>query len=1171
MSLAPGQQVLRRIFTLRRSIFVGTNYQLWEADLGDGEGILIKAWPFLRDEPSPVERNLWDRELRILYRLASTPEAERRLVTLIDAAVDRDAQAFVLALKVPGLDRLSDVLTDRRRYGWVSDMNDVSKRVALWRGALRLIEGLAHVHRFRSVHRAIKLENVFLDSRRGPDSLRLGGFEWSVRLGDRMSDESRSASPMGRANASLNADWRDLGLVLSGLFGVPHNIVSSGDVEHAVRSIQELPRLTEDEKSYLRSLLGANGYGPLDSDDIAHGCTELINSLERPASLRPGDHLGVVVALRNRLGPTDFAIWIADSDPSVNATDEVALRSSIQDDLSDAEIVSSGEAEQRSYFLKGRQRPYRLFQFKRSLSEGDSEVSWNLGYLGRAEYIDERRVTKRAFPLPSVIRVFTVQDAHASYPEICKTVRPWESILPAPPEPAGEAQAQIAFLRKFLQVTNEIERAIRKTEIYPFLLIRKWADSIHEYAIVQEGTRTDRLAMFDPRNTPSMISYLSNEDAKGQRATEVYLGTESDLEFERRVVPAEFWSVQELPPGSSRNLGPTQVLLRRFARQEARALPTPPETGFLRTQGMFAQVKLIDRREDAIDLVGTHTFLQRALVLPDTVYMDTGIDDLPLPLPEETKFDHAKTKALKQIWRTRPVYYLQGPPGTGKTTLVAQLLRQIYEDDPSCQVLLTAQAHSAVDHLRDEVSKFVELRRNEDPDWIAPLAVRLRKPKPDEVEPQVQDPAYPSSVARHILERSVRLLEGRANPKAHIQAWLEFARAPSDNGDFEQLVRRSANFVYCTSTAGDLLELAQSHETFDWSIIEEAGKAHGFDLVLPLQTGHRWLLIGDQNQLPPYRDKDFARGLDRLDKICGSKSDLRRFWDEMSATERQKFTDDAKRWLFFFRELFATAKGRILSETPLVGMLTEQHRMHPRIGDMISHAFYDGKITNGTEDQSTRLPLGRVLHPFCKPAAILDRSIVWVDVALRSQYTAQREEVEGMHLNNREIEAIRRVLATIAAPDGRKETTAVLTPYRRQLSGLRSSLRQRPPWTVLPEGYEHLAKDPVGVFTVDSFQGRQASVVIVSLVRNNSERDIGRALGFLREHERMNVMLSRSEKLLVLVGNWEFFRTHLAAQSRDKGQPYAQLASLADWLENAFNDGRAHRVPVDQFETASPP
>ena len=36
-----------------------------------------------------------------------------------------------------------------------------------------------------------------------------------------------------------------------------------------------------------------------------------------------------------------------------------------------------------------------------------------------------------------------------------------------------------------------------------------------------------------------------------------------------------------------------------------------------------------------------------------------------------------------------------------------------------------------------------------------------------------------------------------------------------------------------------LLEVTQSNETFDWGIIEEAGKAHGFDLVLPTQTEHR--------------------------------------------------------------------------------------------------------------------------------------------------------------------------------------------------------------------------------------------------------------------------------------------------------------------------------------------
>jgi superfamily I DNA and/or RNA helicase len=451
------------------------------------------------------------------------------------------------------------------------------------------------------------------------------------------------------------------------------------------------------------------------------------------------------------------------------------------------------------------------------------------------------------------------------------------------------------------------------------------------------------------------------------------------------------------------------------------------------------------------------------------------------------------------------------------------------------------------------------VRRNEDADWIAPLAIRLRKPKPDEIQPAQSDAAYPSSVARQILDASVATLERRENPKGYIRDWLEYARNETEEGDFEQLVRRSANFVYCTSTAGDLLELAQSHQTFDWSIIEEAGKAHGFDLVLPLQTGHRWLLIGDQNQLPPYRDKDFARALDRLADICTANNALRRFWDGMQAAERQRFTDDSKRWLFFFRELFETAKGRINVPTPLTGMLTEQHRMHPNIGDMISYAFYDERISNGTYDALTGKPLDRVLHEFVTPSEIVHQPIVWVDVARRSDGAGN--EYEGVHLNSAEIEAVQRVLSSLTARDGRQETTAILTPYRRQLRELRSRLRQPPTWAVLPEGYEHLDPTQIGAFTVDSFQGRQAAVVVVSLVRNNAERSIGRAFGFLREHERINVMMSRAEKLLVLVGCWEFFKGHLASQSRAAGQPFAELARLAEWLEGAFSEGRAIFVP----------
>src|SRR5271165_3931825 len=189
--------------------------------------------------------------------------------------------------------------------------------------------------------------------------------------------------------------------------------------------------------------------------------------------------------------------------------------------LRDAEIVSSGVAEHRLYFLRGRRLPYHLFQFKHLLGDGEHELTWNLGNLSKAEFIDERRVSRRAFSMPRVLRVYTVQAANTSYPEICKTVRPWESILPSLPEPDEEPHFQITFLRRFLELTNEIERAIRETEIYPVVTFRRWIEGPHEYMIAEEDDRNESLPMFDG-GTPSMVSYLSNEDAQGRKLTEIY-------------------------------------------------------------------------------------------------------------------------------------------------------------------------------------------------------------------------------------------------------------------------------------------------------------------------------------------------------------------------------------------------------------------------------------------------------------------------------------------------------------------------------------------------------------------------------------------------------------------------------------------------------------------------
>src|SRR5260370_29107779 len=214
--------------------------------------------------------------------------------------------------------------------------------------------------------------------------------------------------------------------------------------------------------------------------------------------------------------------------------------------------------------------------------------------------------------------------------------------------------------------------------------------------------------------------------------------------------------------------------------------------------------------------------------------------EMAVRLPLE-RVDEAKQAVLEDILRVRPIYALQGPPGTGKPTLVAHLLRQIFEDDSVAQVLITAQAHGAVDVLRTRVRDDAFQGIPED---RQPLAVRLgiASDGPGLEEGSVED------VSLRMLETARRRLDALPSRTARQEQWLaavgDMIRAlrtlrPGDTApDFCEVVKRGANITYCTTSAGDLEVLADATQSFDWAIVEEAGKAHGFDLALPLQARH---------------------------------------------------------------------------------------------------------------------------------------------------------------------------------------------------------------------------------------------------------------------------------------------------------------------------------------------
>ena len=79
-----------------------------------------------------------------------------------------------------------------------------------------------------------------------------------------------------------------------------------------------------------------------------------------------------------------------------------------------------------------------------------------------------------------------------------------------------------------------------------------------------------------------------------------------------------------------------------------------------------------------------------------------------------------------------------------------------------------------------------------------------------------------------------------------------------------------------------------------------------------------------------------------------------------------------------------------------------------------------------------------------------------------------------------------------------KPKIAVPTPYTKQASELKSRVPH-----------------DVGVFTINSFQGRESDLIIFSTVRCNVEGDIG----FVEDERRLNVMWTRAKLALIVVGD----------------------------------------------------
>jgi serine/threonine protein kinase len=531
--------------------------------------------------------------------------------------------------------------------------------------------------------------------------------------------------------------------------------------------------------------------------------------------------------------------------------------------------------------------------------------------------------------------------------------------------------------------------------------------------------------------------------------------------------------------------------------------------------------------------------------------------------------------AFKMLWSSGPLSLLQGPPGTGKTAFIASFIHYALSHGAG-QILLASQSHEGVNNAAEKVlelsertaarvglvrfgaegmvsdplrpfhvnailHEYRELFRAEMRERLVSFAPNLGLSR-DYVREwwgiQVNLGALWKDIAR--LHQRIELVKEGTSPlmieewkrkigkrterfdyvalnqfgmtgatpretldtleldlaKRHgvdspdavaklrrleviSQEWID--RLATLRGNFEEFLAKTRNLVCGTCVGLGRAEFGIVTNKYDWVIIDEAARATPGELAVAMQTGRRVLLVGDHRQLPPLYTKEV------LDHIS----------NEFPGASRETLSRSD------FERAFESDYGKAVGIT-----LQTQYRMAPSIGELVSSCFYPSPLAAGRGPAKafySDLPLGA------------KSTITWIDTSKAGTVAHDRPKPNHGFDNLYECRVVLALLKSIQTDastlskicgdvSGEDKPIGIICAYREQANLLQRLLSEQE-WAV---GLNDLIK----VDTVDSYQGKENRIIILSLTRNNP----GCVQGFLKSPERINVSISRAMERLVIVG-----------------------------------------------------
>jgi len=325
--------------------------------------------------------------------------------------------------------------------------------------------------------------------------------------------------------------------------------------------------------------------------------------------------------------------------------------------------------------------------------------------------------------------------------------------------------------------------------------------------------------------------------------------------------------------------------------------------------------------------------------------------------------------------------------------------------------------------------------------------------------------------------------------------WLSSLGSPGRN--FEEFLAKTRSVVSATCVGVGQTRIKIESQVFDWVIVDEAARCTPGELAVPIQMAKRVLLVGDHLQLLPMMSDQMLKELAEV---------------EPEVEPRELVRSDFER---AFTSMYGEAVGV---------QLTEQYRMDSAICSLVSHCFYEphGIRLVTSEDRRSTLMASDIGVPW------LGKPLIWVDVTNEKKYAETKLDDETTRFNVPEVDAVMAVLDRLALDNklvealGRLDDETpigVICMYSGQKRQIELAWSRRP--------FDAKFRRLVRIDTVDSYQGKENEIVILSLVRSNPWG----APGHAGIPNRCNVAVSRAKERLIVVGDAEMWALRAAEGS----------------------------------------